>query len=157
MISLRNGHGFYTALVLSLVVLVSISAQAEEAVQSEELARALRADPNLYQELENEDFEKRAHLEPASFSRILRSSFSRILKRDPGFSRILKRSETSPSFSRILRNTFSRILRDPLERNMRAQQFSRILKRSNAPSLYSIDYDDMSRNGRSSSFSRILR
>ena len=98
---------------------------------------------------------------PSTFSRILRGSFSRILKRDPvSFSRILKRSETNPSFTRILRSpaSFSRILRSnmlsPYERNMRAQHFSRILKRSGF--IMDDDDNDFGRYLRSSSFSRIL-
>jgi len=100
------------------------------------------------------DPDSKRSFEPASFSRILRNSFSRILKRDPSsFSRILKRAENSPSFSRILRTSgFSRILRSPeYQRNMRAQQFSRILKRVEP------DMDhDFNRDTRSSGFSRIL-
>merc|ERR1712156_298158 len=92
------------------------------------------------------------------------ASFSRILKRDPSsFSRISKRAENSPSFARILRTSgfsrilrspagFSRILRSPtLQRNMRAQQFSRILKREEPE----MDHD-LNREARSSGFSRIL-
>ena len=99
---------------------------------------------------------------PSTFSRILRGSFSRILKRDPvSFSRILKRSGSgNSSFTRILRSpaSFSRILRSnmlsPYERNMRAQHFSRILKRSG---FMDEDLDnDFARYLRSSSFSRIL-
>ena len=99
---------------------------------------------------------------PSTFSRILRGSFSRILKRDPvSFSRILKRSNgNNPSFTRILRSpaSFSRILRSnmlsPYERNMRAQHFSRILKRSGFMDD-GLD-NDFDRYLRSSSFSRIL-
>ena len=103
--------------------------------------------------LASEPDSKRSY-EPASFSRILRNSFSRILKRDPSsFSRIIKRAGNSPSFARILRTSgFSRILRSPsLQRNMRAQQFSRILKKSDPE----VDHD-MNRDARSSGFARIL-
>lgn len=101
---------------------------------------------------------------PNTFSRILRGSFSRILKRDP-YSRIFKRDPYSrifkksgsgnPSFSRILRNE------SPYERNMRAQHFSRILKkRSFLNGFLGSDLgnedNDFERYLRSSSFSRIL-
>ena len=103
---------------------------------------------------------------PNTFSRILRGSFSRILKRDP-YSRIFKRSGSgNPSFSRILRSapaSFSRILRSelpsPYERNMRAQHFSRILKKRSFLNGFlgsENDDNDFDRYLRSSSFSRIL-
>merc|ERR1712156_240124 len=92
------------------------------------------------------DPDSKRSFEPASFSRILRNSFSRILKRDPSsFSQILKRAENSPSFARILRTSgFSRILRSPAG-------FSRILKREEPE----MDHD-LNREARSSGFSRIL-
>lgn len=163
---------------------VAEESDSNESIENEEYARMLRSDPAGFtrilksvSESEDEDEEpenpeKRssvAHFSrilrsqpPSTFSRILRGSFSRILKRDPvSFSRILKRdSGTNPSFTRILRSpaSFSRILRSnfmsPYERNMRAQHFSRILKRSG---LSDEDSDsDFGRYLRSTSFSRIL-
>merc|ERR1711971_557638 len=100
-----------------------------------------------------EESDSKRSFEPASFSRILRNSFSRILKRDPSsFTRILKRAQNSPSFSRILRQSgFSRILRSPAhERDLRAQQFSRILKKEDP------DQHEFHRDAKNSEFSRIL-
>jgi len=116
-----------------------------------------------------------------SFSRILRGSFSRILKRDAGnsgFTRILRtpgagfsRILRSPtSFSRILRGDmgFSRILRDLPEyariripeeieeRQNRAQGFSRILKRNANEEDSDDDTSYPTRSLRTSGFSRIL-
>merc|ERR1712227_601226 len=142
-------------------ILVSTNAKyppMEFAIDSPDYERILRSDSGfsrILRSLDEEDGgdeqqieeeilnpDPKRSFEPASFSRILRNSFSRILKRDPSsFTRILKRAQNSPSFSRILRTSgfsrilrspagFSRILRSPtLQRNMRAQQFSRILKR----------------------------
>merc|ERR1711988_1534243 len=60
------------------------------------------------------DPDSKRSFEPASFSRILRNSFSRILKRDPSsFSRILKREdpEMDHDLNREARSSgFSRIL-----------------------------------------------
>lgn len=113
--------------------------------EEEQVFNAETEDPETVEEI--------AKRSPNSFSRILRSSFSRILKRNPS------------SFSRILRSlgsdssSFSRILRNPYERNMRAQHFSRILKRAhdfNNVDFNTDDEDAFVRYLRGSSFSRIL-
>jgi len=101
-------------------------------------------DPITDDDLKSSEHNKRS-FEPASFSRILRNSFSRILKR----------AENSPSFARILRTSgFSRILRshDDYQRNLRAQQFSRILKRAPESEMDK----DFHREAKSTGFSRIL-
>ena len=119
------------------------------------ILRSLNEDGFDEDQITDDDLMSSEHKrEPASFSRILRNSFSRILKRDPtSFSRILKRAENSPSFARILRTSgFSRILRSQdFQRNLRAQQFSRILKRAE-PEMDK----DFHREAKSTGFSRIL-
>merc|ERR1712241_568150 len=115
-------------------------------------SRILRSDPDINNEQLDE--EKRS---PSSFSRILRGSFSRILKRDAGnsgFTRILR--SPGAGFSRILRSptSFSRILRGDMG-------FSRILRDQNRvpEEIEESDDDDTSypaRSLRTSGFSRIL-
>lgn len=115
-------------------------------IPEDEEEQVLNEDPEAAEEL--------AKRSPnSSFSRILRSSFSRILKRNPSsFSRILR------SFGGSDSSSFSRILRNPYERNMRAQHFSRILKRAQDYNndFNTDDEDAFVRYLRGSSFSRIL-
>jgi len=161
-------------------------------LRDQSFSRILRSDPDYNNELDEEKRSPSSFTrilrgggpgDLNSFSRILRGSFSRILKRDAGnsgFTRILRspgagfsRILRSPtSFSRILRGDmgFSRILRDPHdlpesvrvripeeieERQNRAQGFSRILRNANEE-----DSDDdtsyPTRSLRASGFSRIL-
>jgi len=174
--ALKHGLGIFLVIVsYSLVSTTALYTPMEFSIESPDHEIILRSDSGFSRILRSlsddsgddeeisediTDPDSKRSFEPASFSRILRNSFSRILKRDPSsFSRILKRAENSPSFARILRTSgfsrilrspagFSRILRSPaLQRNMRAQQFSRILKR---------EEPDMERDTRGSSFSRIL-
>merc|ERR1712062_863944 len=170
--ALKHGLGILFVIVCyTLVSTTALYTPMEFSIESPDYERILRSDSGFSRILRSmsdeggddeevsegvisSDPDSKRSFEPASFSRILRNSFSRILKRDPSsFSRILKRAENSPSFSRILRTSgFSRILRSPeYQRNMRAQQFSRILKRVEP------DMDhDFNRDTRSSGFSRIL-
>jgi len=156
-------HGLGALLVIVCYTLVSTNAKylpLEFEIESPDYERILRSDSGFERILRDDegDVEQIAEdskrsFEPASFSRILRNSFSRILKRDPSsFTRILKRAQNSPSFSRILRQSgFSRILRSPAhERDLRAQQFSRILKKEDP------DQHEFHRDAKNSGFSRIL-
>lgn len=163
-------HGLGALLVIVCYTLVSTNAKylpLEFEIESPDYERILRSDSGFsrilrsFGEDEGDDeqiaedilnSDTKRSFEPASFSRILRNSFSRILKRDPSsFTRILKRAQNSPSFSRILRQSgFSRILRSPAhERDLRAQQFSRILKKEDPD-------QDFHRDAKNSGFSRIL-
>jgi len=128
-------------------------------------SRILRSDPDIHNEQLDE--EKRS---PSSFTRILRgpgdlNSFSRILR--GSFSRILKRDAGNSGFTRILRSPgagFSRILRSPtsFSRILRGDMgFSRILRdHDRVPEeIEESDDDDTSypaRSLRTSGFSRIL-
>jgi hypothetical protein len=163
------------------------SAEFDRILRSAEFDRILRADPGFMRILRTPEdpeladkrsgqasFSRIMRSDPMTFSRILRGSFSRILKRGgrdnpaTSFSRILKRGGPN-SFSRILRDpdTFSRILKrggpNSFSRILRDQDtFSRILKRNGAGgnSNYNDDDDqeqDFGRFLRSASFSRILR
>jgi len=161
-------HGLGALLVIVCYTLVSTNAKylpLEFEIESPDYERILRSDSGFSRILRSfgedegedeqiaEESDSKRSFEPASFSRILRNSFSRILKRDPSsFTRILKRAQNSPSFSRILRQSgFSRILRSPAhERDLRAQQFSRILKKEDP------DQHEFHRDAKNSGFSRIL-
>merc|ERR1740129_501819 len=130
-------HGLGALLVIVCYTLVSTNAKylpLEFEIESPDYERILRSD--------------------SGFSRILRSLSEDegddeqisedILNSDP------KRSFEPASFSRILRNSFSRILRSPAhERDLRAQQFSRILKKEDPD-------QKLHRDAKNSGFSRIF-